>query len=447
MADPKKRPYGEAAPVYKESIERKFDPSSATAMGMTKAMLRDSFTPDMTKGQNGWLAEVCYAWEEETEAGSSYKPSLLSWALGEESTEQIKELFVVAYIQELGDIRPTAYPINNDPNDSEADWNAINSLIAKRPPFTAKDPELLKNFGIPSPGERVYVDFEHRDLLRGPIYLGPVNAERVAPTAANTAPGTASARSLHDPQKNPNPSSAPVDFGLGPPVSLPPNPLGGPLPSQIVDKRAEVWPLKPRKGNKAPSRNRVSRIDTICLHQMATKSGRADGPSDWKRWGHKARLEIHWYVSTGTGEPSTAYLFQNLDTKVWHGHAWNSRSVGFEIEGWFAGIHADPSTFWKPKNASGARAIPMTPTPSQVEAVKQAIRYTYSEIQRMGGQIKYIGCHRQARSIKASDPGELIWKAIALPMMAELGLQQAPTLGGKAIPEAWDSRNVGVPYR
>ena len=69
-------------------------------------------------------------------------------------------------------------------------------------------------------------------------------------------------------------------------------------------------------------------------------------------------------------------------------------------------------------------------------------------LENMGGKIKYIGAHRQSYGVKESDPGSLIWQLVALPMMEELGLSEAPTLErGSPIPEAWDPRNKGVPYR
>jgi len=211
------------------------------------------------------------------------------------------------------------------------------------------------------------------------------------------------------------------------------NPLS---PSALVhDVREDSF-----KGNEH-GRNPIERIDTICLHQMAVKDSDSIG---WERW---RKLAIHWVVTCG--DNAAAYLLHDMDVKVWHGHGWNSRSVGFEFEGYFSGIGTEERYFWKPKSRPNRK--PMVPTNKQLQAGCDAVKATVEMIERMGGSIKYIGAHRQSYGMKSSDPGELIWKGVALPMMEELGLEQAPTLGhkkypGKPIPEAWDARNTGVKY-
>jgi hypothetical protein len=132
-----------------------------------------------------------------------------------------------------------------------------------------------------------------------------------------------------------------------------------------------------------------------------------------------------------------------------HGHGWNSRSVGFEFEGYFSGIGTEERYFWKPKSRPNRK--PMIPTEQQIEAGKAAIRLTVEQVAALGGNIKFIGAHRQSYGRKSSDPGSLIWQGVALPMIKELGLEEAPTLHhhkfpGKPIPEAWNPENVGVKY-
>ena len=188
-------------------------------------------------------------------------------------------------------------------------------------------------------------------------------------------------------------------------------------------------------------RNKVKSIDTICLHQMAVKDSDDKG---WHRW---RRLAIHWVVTCG--EHAKAYQLHDFDLRVPHGHGWNSRSVGFEFEGYFSGIGTDEKYFWKPKSRPNRK--PMIPTEEQIEAGKAAVRLTVEEIAKMGGEIKFIGAHRQSYGMKSSDPGSLIWQGVALPMIEELGLAEAPTLPhhkypGKPIPEAWNPANKGVKY-
>lgn len=188
-------------------------------------------------------------------------------------------------------------------------------------------------------------------------------------------------------------------------------------------------------------RNKIKSIDTICLHQMAVKDSDEKG---WHRW---RRLAIHWVVTCG--EHAKAYQLHDLDLRVPHGHGWNSRSVGFEFEGYFSGVDTDEKYFWKPKSRPNRK--PMIPTEEQIEAGKAAIRLTVEEIAAMGGEIKFIGAHRQSYGRKRSDPGSLIWQGVAIPMIKELGLAEAPTLHhhkfpGKPIPEAWNPDNKGVKY-
>jgi hypothetical protein len=188
-------------------------------------------------------------------------------------------------------------------------------------------------------------------------------------------------------------------------------------------------------------RNKVKNIDTICLHQMAVKDSDDKG---WHRW---RRLAIHWVVTCGKW--SKAYQLHDFDLRLPHGHGWNNRSVGFEFEGYFSGIGTEERYFWKPKSRPNRK--PMVPTDEQIEAGRAAVRLTVEEIAKMGGEIKFIGAHRQSYGMKSSDPGSLIWQGVAIPMIEELGLKEAPTLNhhkypGKPIPEAWNPENKGVKY-
>lgn len=211
-------------------------------------------------------------------------------------------------------------------------------------------------------------------------------------------------------------------------VTEPENPL-------IEDVRHDEYQKWTRK-------NAISKIDTICLHQMAVKDSDEKG---WHRW---RRLAIHWVVTCG--DYAKAYQLHDFDLRLPHGHGWNGRSVGFEFEGYFSGVGTDERYFWKPKSRPDRK--PMVPTEVQLEAGRQAVRHTVEKIAEMGGRIRFIGAHRQSYGRKTSDPGSLIWQGVALPMIEELGLSEAPTLShpkypGKPIPESWNPANKGVPYR
>ena len=64
----------------------------------------------------------------------------------------------------------------------------------------------------------------------------------------------------------------------------------------------------------------------------------------------------------------------------------------------------------------------MTASVAQTEAAKDMMRFFIREVARHGGKIKYIHAHRQTSKTRRSDPGELIWKSIAVPIMREFDL-------------------------
>lgn len=103
-----------------------------------------------------------------------------------------------------------------------------------------------------------------------------------------------------------------------------------------------------------------------------------------------------------------------------HAQWFNASDVGIEIDGWFAGVHGDIATFWKP--ASVTNRTPMELTQEQIDSTKDCIRHICAEVKANGGEIKYIHAHRQTSRKRISDPGSLIWQQIAIPMMEELDL-------------------------
>ncbi len=74
-----------------------------------------------------------------------------------------------------------------------------------------------------------------------------------------------------------------------------------------------------------------------------------------------------------------------------------------------------------------------------VAVAQQTIRWICDQVPG----VRVIVAHRQASADRRNDPGEAIWKRIASPARAELGLvtPDAFTLGdGLPIPSAWDER-------
>jgi len=205
----------------------------------------------------------------------------------------------------------------------------------------------------------------------------------------------------------------------------------------LLDGRGQAWAGRRKR------KNPIGRIDTVVLHQMAVKDSDSIG---WERW---KRLGIHYVVTCG--ENSLVAHLHDLDWRMPHAQAWNRRSVGFEFEGYFAGIHGVDKTFWRPKSRPNRQ--PMVPDPMQIEAGLQGVRHAIETIRGMGGSISWIAAHRQSYGIKTSDPGQLLWQGVALPLIAEglveeyPGVLHHPKHPGRPIPEAWNPVNKGIPYR
>jgi hypothetical protein len=139
----------------------------------------------------------------------------------------------------------------------------------------------------------------------------------------------------------------------------------------------------------------------------------------------------------------------DFDRLVSHGNGWNSGTVGIEIDGLYAGVEGDPATVWNDPSTA-RREEGMVLTSESIIATQHAIRWIVQEIMDHKGRVNALVAHRQSSGSRRNDPGSAIWKSIALPLHAELGLIDGGInfkLGdGYAIPEAWDPRCKNIPY-
>jgi hypothetical protein len=111
--------------------------------------------------------------------------------------------------------------------------------------------------------------------------------------------------------------------------------------------------------------------------------------------------------------------------------------IGIEIEGKFPGQIED-------RDLSEHIIL----SARQAEVARQLCACIIAEVHRQGGQIKYIAGHRSSYAGKPNDPGEEVWKQIAIPVQQQFQLLESPTIGGgNPIPQEWNPANVGVPYR
>ena len=140
----------------------------------------------------------------------------------------------------------------------------------------------------------------------------------------------------------------------------------------------------------------------------------------------------------------------DVTTKVWHAQGLSHGDVGIEMEGYYAGVEGDLSTFTQESSWKTPRK-PMSPAAELISASREAVRYIVDLVASHGGRIKYIHAHRQASRGRTSDPGSALWKEVGMHMIEELGLSD----GGKGfrvgtgspIPKEWNPLYTDIPYR
>lgn len=201
-------------------------------------------------------------------------------------------------------------------------------------------------------------------------------------------------------------------------------------------------------GKKRPRRRKKGWKDVkgITLHQTATELGLKP-----KRYRNVA---CHIAIP----RDGTLIYVNPLEWVVWHGNSFNNKDVGFEIDGHFAGVETlneetgewvpNLKTYWKPRSKPNRK--PLSVTDEQVKSTLAAIEWVIDEVARHGGKVEYIHAHRQSSKSRTSDPGEKVWKLIALEAQKRWGLKDGGAkfkLGGTTIPEEWNPEYVGSKYR
>jgi hypothetical protein len=144
-------------------------------------------------------------------------------------------------------------------------------------------------------------------------------------------------------------------------------------------------------------------------------------------------LKAHVGVTRG----GQVLLVSPLDQRVAHGHGLNGSTVGIECSGTYEGIEGDCSTWWRPP---GYKGEPQRPTPELIEAARRAVRWICAEVAAHGGKIHYLYAHRQSRASRLSDPGQVLWREVALWAEREGLVLTRPgyTVGdGRAVPREW----------
>lgn len=121
-----------------------------------------------------------------------------------------------------------------------------------------------------------------------------------------------------------------------------------------------------------------------------------------------------------------------LDWYCYQANGANADSVGLEVEGVYPGLES-----------------PGCVMPSQrvIDAARAAVKYLVEAGRAQGMPIEFIWAHRQSSANRRGDPGESLWREVALNYaVAELGLRTSPntTWGdGRPIPVEWQLNGVG----
>lgn len=215
------------------------------------------------------------------------------------------------------------------------------------------------------------------------------------------------------------------------------------FPASMIDTR-----------NKHPGRARLwrrgwSQVTGITLHQMAALYLR-ENPTEAQKQRAIERVSaigVHGCVMRA----GFSVLSNDPTWEMPQAQWFNRNDIGIEIEGWFCGVEGDtsPKSFWRPKDEQGnpLPRQPMAEAPGQTRAALELIDYLVDLVKSNGGRIQFLHAHRQTSATRRSDPGELLWKTIAIPAMEKHGL----TFGGpeffvkKSILDAQGRQTVSGP--
>ena len=218
-------------------------------------------------------------------------------------------------------------------------------------------------------------------------------------------------------------------------------------PTGVVDDK--VWDaLEQQVSASCPPRNSFDIIDTTRDHDHPRLYRAARSPRPWAqitgvtlhqtaciladrpgRWG---TLNAH----VGVFQDGAIIVVNKLTDFIWHAQGLSHTTIGVEFNGNFPGVAFDRRTWWPPGG-------PMCElTPGQLAAIPRLFEYLKAEFEAHGSTWKHVHAHRQASKDRRADPGQEIWREVAIPWIEALGASDGGpdyTYGtGRPIPHEWN---------
>lgn len=177
-----------------------------------------------------------------------------------------------------------------------------------------------------------------------------------------------------------------------------------------------------------------STITGVTLHQTGCEM--PSNPSGWDR------LNAH----IGITQEGLVILVNDPTYFIWHAQGLSASTIGIEIEGNYCGIDGDMSTLWK--GGGGPHHI----TNPMLYALDCVLEWLKDEFSKHGQKWQHIHAHRQSAKSRIGDPGEEIWKKVAIPWAEDVIPEfiNEPNQGywdggfefrigtGRPIPKQWD---------
>lgn len=174
----------------------------------------------------------------------------------------------------------------------------------------------------------------------------------------------------------------------------------------------------------------IAKVTGITLHQTGCWMG--ERPSRYDGGG------AHVFITRA----GRVIWLHDWDRRVVAANGLNDSTVSIEFDGLLAGIEGDASTVWD-NPATAQREQAQNLTGEQVEAGLDVIRWIVADVARRGGRVVELRAHREASASRRSDPGEAVWKHVALRAAQELGIEAGgePLGEGRHIPHDWDEES------